>query len=310
MDAPAVQSWISPKVQHAYGLPEVKPNKKGSLAISPSGITFTADKGASYQVPRAALLAVNSGNERVELWGTGGRILRMAIPNGGGLAAGGVLHHKVNMLSIEFKDMKQAYHAAVFYLPASEAERVIASFSEVPASPKGLVAESLPKVMTFCGPDSSVSPRSVLLTMPAWNETNVPSSYRDLVYEHAIDRLKKIKEVGRIYRDGEIYDQQNCPQYTIHLSVTAFKQGSQVARSMIGPVGFFVGTTNMAFTMDITDATGQLKVSDQLKSTVRGDGESKNVADGVAKTLAKRYASETKKFEKVQAAPARPAVRS
>jgi hypothetical protein len=70
----------------------------------------------------------------------------------------------------------------------------------------------------------------------------------------------------------------------------------------MGPVGMFVGTTQMSFQVNITDATGQLYVSDQLKTTVRGESESKNVADSVAKTIAKRYAAETKKFEKTRVA--------
>jgi hypothetical protein len=62
----------------------------------------------------------------------------------------------------------------------------------------------------------------------------------------------------------------------------------------------FVGTTQMSFNINITDTTGQLNVTEQLKATVRGESESKNVADSVAKTIDKRYASETKKFEKTR----------
>ncbi len=71
---------------------------------------------------------------------------------------------------------------------------------------------------------------------------------------------------------------------------------------MMGPVGMFVGTTQMSFNVNITDTTGQLNFTEQLKATVRGESESKNVADGVAKTIAKRYVSETKKFEKTKMA--------
>jgi hypothetical protein len=60
---------------------------------------------------------ISSGNERVERWGTTGRIVRMAIPNGGGLAAAAVMHHKVNELTVEFHDARGAYHGTVFFLP-------------------------------------------------------------------------------------------------------------------------------------------------------------------------------------------------
>src|ERR1700676_4422506 len=114
---PHFVEWKAPGVEHAYGLPETKVHEKGALTINSGGLTFKGKSG-SHSIPRSALLAVSTGSERVELWGIKGRILRMAIPNGGGLAAAGVMHHKVNMLSVEFKDPRDGYHAAVFYLPA------------------------------------------------------------------------------------------------------------------------------------------------------------------------------------------------
>jgi hypothetical protein len=71
----------------------------------------------------------------------------------------------------------------------------------------------------------------------------------------------------------------------------------------------FVGTTQMSLQVNITDTTGQLNVSNQLKATVRGESESKNVADNVAKTIAKRYAAETNKFEKTRVAGAGVSIR-
>jgi hypothetical protein len=273
--------WKSPKVEHAYGLPEVKPNQKGSLAINSGGLTFTAQSG-TYNIMRPQLMTISTSNERVELWGIKGRLLRMAIPDGGGIAAAGVMHHKVNTLSVEFKDRKGGYHAALFYVPAEQAERVIASFADLPT----------------VGPENP-TPMSdaASLTVPIWNQTEVPAAYKALVYEHAIERLQRVKGIGHVYRDGESLGDKNCPEYTIRISVSAFRQGSQVKRAVIGPIGMFVGTTQMAFNVSITDVTGRLNTTEQLKATVRGESESKNVADSVAKTIAKRYATETTKFQ-------------
>jgi hypothetical protein len=66
----------------------------------------------------------------------------------------------------------------------------------------------------------------------------------------------------------------------------------------------FVSTTQISFNVNITDTKGQLNFTEQLKTTVRGKSESKNVADSVAKTIAKSYASETRKFEKTGMASA------
>lgn len=288
--------WKAPRVEHADGLPETKAHDKGTLTINSGGLTFTGKSG-SYSIPRSALLAVSTGSERVELWGMKGRLLRMAIPNGGGLAAAGVMHHKVNMLSVEFRDSRDGYHAAVFYLPAAEAERVMTSFADLPSAQSEDSRPALATPSPACNNDS-FGPRNILVTMPVWNETEVPSAYRALLYEHTVDRLQHLDGIGHVYRGGETFGQKSCPDYVIHVSVTAFRPGSQVRRAMMGPVGFFVGTTQMTFNVNITDVAGRLNATDEVKATVRGESESKNVADSVAKTISKRYVSETKKFEK------------
>jgi hypothetical protein len=286
-------TWQSTSVQHAYGLPDTKKNAKGTLTVNPDGLTFTT-KSSSSSLQHRSIVAVSAGNQRVELWGMKGRLLRMAIPDGGGIAAAGVMHHRVDMLTVEFNDSRGGYHGAVFYLPANEAERALQSFAEMLPVPREAVN-------TVCqgGP---VKPGSVLVSAPAWDQIEVPAAYRALVYEHLIDRLQHVQGIGHVYRDGESnvqHDSQlGCPQYTVHISIAGFTQGSQVKRAVMGPVGMFVGTTQMTFDATFTDASGRWNTQEQVKATVRGESESTNVADNVAKTLAKRYASAKKEFEK------------
>src|SRR6266704_1993213 len=116
--------WSSQNVQHAYGLPQAKPNDKGTLTVTSEGVSFTG-KAERFTIQRPSVIAVSAGNQRVELWGMKGRLLRMAIPDGGGLAAAGVMQHRVDTLTVEFSDSKGGYHGAVFLLPANEAERAV-----------------------------------------------------------------------------------------------------------------------------------------------------------------------------------------
>ena len=69
-------------------------------------------------------------------------------------------------------------------------------------------------------------------------------------------------------------------------------------RAVMGPVGMFVGTTQMTFDAAFTDALGRWNAHDQVKATVRGESESTGVADSVAKTIAKHYVAAKKGFEK------------
>jgi hypothetical protein len=281
----ATAVWQSTKVEHVYGLPDIRHNKKGTLTLSADALTFTGKSG-NASILRSAVTAVSAGNQRVEVWGIGGRILRMTIPDGGGLAAAAVMHHRVDMLTVEFNDSRGGNRAAVFFLPASEADHVLQNFALTPMPPR--------KVSDAVCQNAPIEPKSVLVPAPNWDRAQVPAAYRALAYEHLIDRLQSAKDVGHVYRDGEGDGEGACPQYTVHISVTAFKEGSSVKRAMLGPAGMFVGTTQMTFDVSFTDASGKLKVSEQIKATMRGESESTNIADQVAKNVAKHYATALK----------------
>ena len=193
------------------------------------------------------------------------------------------MHHRVDMLTVEFNDGRGGNHAAVFFLPANEAERALENFALTPVPPR--------KVSEAVCRNAAVEPRSVLVPTPNWDHAEVPAAYRGLVYEHIIDRLRRTKEVGQVYRDGDGESYGGCPQYIVHISIATFKQGISVQRAFLGPVGMFVGTTQMKFDVTFTDASGKLNTREQITATMRGESENTNVADHVAKSLAKRYAA-------------------
>jgi hypothetical protein len=221
-------------------------------------------------------------------------LFRMTIPDGGGLAAAAVLHHRQDMLTVEFNDARGGSHAAVFFLPAHEADRALQSFALIPAPPRTAS-------IAACQ-NPSIESNSVLVAAPNWDQAQVPAAYRALVYEHLVDRLRKTKEVGHVYRDGEGNAERGCPQYTVHIAITAFKEGSSVKRAYLGPVGMFMGTTQMKFNVTFTDASGKESSKEQIAATMRGESESTNVADHVAKNVAKHYANMLKGADKSLAA--------
>ena len=217
-------------------------------------------------------------------------LFRMTIPDGGGLAAAAVLHHRQDMLTVEFNDVRGGSHAAVFFLPAREADRALQSFALIPAPPR--IASA-----AVCQA-SSIESNSVLVAAPNWDQAQVPAAYRALVYEHLVDRLRKTKEISHVYRDGEDIAERGCPQYTIHIAITAFKEGSSVKRAYLGPVGMFMGTTQMKFNVTFTDASGKQGSNQQISATMRGESENTNVADHIAKNVAKHYVNMLKSADK------------
>jgi len=190
------------------------------------------------------------------------------------------------MLTVEFSDPRGGNHGAVFFLPANEAERSLQSFalSEVPARTASDPVCQNPEV----------EPGSVLVTSPNWDRAEVPAAYRTLVYEHVIDRLRHTKSIGHVYRDGENDGRNGCPQRTIRISIATFREGSSVKRAFLGPAGMFVGTTQMKLDVVFSDNLAKLDNRQQITATMRGESESTNVADHIAKNLAKHYATALK----------------
>ncbi len=207
--------------------------------------------------------------------------MRMAIPEGGGMAAAAFMHHRVDMLTVEFSDTRGGMHSAVFYLPATEADHALKSLAKESLTPRKPTEEG-------CG-TNPVDPGSVLVEIPNWDQVEVPAAYRSLVYEHVISRLKTAKEVGHVYRYGEVGRDSKCPQYTIKIAIEGYKKGNQVIRAATGPIGMFASPTQMTFAVTYADVSSGLKKSEEIKASVRTESESTGVADAVAKKLAKQY---------------------
>jgi len=297
---PSAAIWQSAKAEHVYGFPELKPHNKGTLSFSLDSVTFSGKTGTT-SIDRKDVTAVSSGNQKVEIWGMKGRILRAAMPNGSGVAGAMFMKHRVDMLTVEYRDRHGAIHGAVFFLPAHQADQALQSFTQMPVPLRPEAVPDFPnraELTTAPNCQDSVEARSVLVVAPSWEHTEVPAAYRALVYEHVVDRLRLTQGAGRVYRDGEDSGQKLCPQYTIHISIVVFKPGSQVKRAVLGPVGFFVGTTQMTFDTTLTDTSGSVNLHTQVKGKTRGETENTNVADGVAKKIAKQYASVLKTADK------------
>jgi hypothetical protein len=278
--APATVEWSTPHAQHVYGLPEAKIKDKGALSITAIGLSFHGEM-SNTTIPLATILAAGSGNERVELWGLKGQILRAVMPNSSGLLAATVMHHRVDMFTVEFVGANGGYHAAVFFLPAHDADRAVKTLSALPVQYHQPLANVCEKAL--------VQPKTIRMPQPEWSGLTVPAVYRALLYEHMVDELRKSGQFERVYRDGEEAAGNACAQYTARLSVTGFKPGNQVERASLGPVGMFVGTTQMVFDASIRDADGRMDFHEQVKATVRGESQNTKVSESIAKKFVKKF---------------------
>jgi hypothetical protein len=278
--------WSSTRAIHVLGMTDVKASENGILTITPAHLAFTA-KSASSTIDLPSIVSLSAGNESVELWGMKGRLMRMAVPYGGGAAFATFMHHQRDMLTVEFVDSQGGYHGAVFYLPGNEAEQALRSITPSPGT-----AHHRPGLPC---PIASRVPHSITVKQLTPDQSDLPAAYRVLIYEHIIDRLHRAP-LSVVHRDEASDGRGDCSQYTMRLSTTAFKPGSQVKRASMGPAGFFVGVTQITLDLEITDARGTTVIRDQIKASQRGESESMNVIDKIAQEVVKKWAREQKQL--------------
>ncbi|WP_213806637.1 hypothetical protein [Granulicella sp. dw_53] len=295
-DAQAPESTATAEVQsldkgladviYLAGLPDAKPRIKGVLILTPNALSFTSE-GVHALIPLKRIFAVSIGDERVERGGTTGQIARKIIPYGGGAALGAASQHSVDLLTIEYRDPHDGYHGTVFVLPTKQAlalqQRMLAQIQ-----PPATVT---PQVC----PAGAAAPNSVLLAPIVVEGVDLPAEYRVLLYEHLLTALRQSRPADTFFRDGDVSAGPGCAALTLHLSTDDFKKGNQAVRASTGPLGLFLGTTSLSFRLKLDAPDGKLILEAKLKKSKRGDSDSLNLAQSIAKDISKRIDKALKK---------------
>lgn len=276
----AYEEWHSGETVHLIGLPEIKEKEKGLLSISPTALTF-ASPGGRASVQRAEISNVSTGDVNVETGGTAGKITRAIIPFGGGSALATVTHKQLGLLTIEFRDQRNALHGAVFLLPKDEALQAQQQLGEQ-TSP-----HSTEPPQGRCETNGGVLPDSIKVAVITTPGDPVPAEYRMLIYEQLVRRLREEGRFTAVYRDSDDEPEAACPKYHLVLTLDAFKKGNAAVRASTGPVGFFVGATKLKFHVQVQALNGRMLIDKDLKASQRGDTDSLNIADKITKSLTK-----------------------
>lgn len=276
--------WRSEHARHIFGLPGVKPSMEGTLTISPAGVVFFQTNGEA-SIERANVMAVSVGNERMEKGGTIGKIGRK-LPYGGGQLLALVAQGKVDLLTIEFRDQNDAYHGVVFALPQNEAEKAKEVFSSPSVTPvlQHIVEDPHPPCISgsFRVNTAKVSPIAVV-------GAPIPTEYKVLLYEQLVRHLEKHAGLEHIFRDGDRSPEASCPQMNLTVSLSAFRKGNAVLRASTGPLSTFgVGATKLRYHVLLQDYQGRMMLDQDLKASKSGDSESLDIADTIAKRVAKK----------------------
>ena len=278
------------------GLPAVDRNSVGDLSIGSKALKFTTER-SSIEIPKMRILAVSAGDERVELGGAPGKIARMLLPYGSGLALGAVAHKKVGLLTIEYLDAAGQYHGAVFVLKTQDVAPTMAALD-----PWSFAAASGPLAASSC-PAWKVQPNTVRVeTIGADYQSGFPAEDRVLLYEELVARLGSEKSVVKVYRAGDKSPDARCAEFSVVVHATTFNKGDQAVRASLGPLGHFVGTTKLAFHLAITGQNGTSIFDEDLKKSEGSDSDSLNITKVISKSVVKNLKKSSKHMHQAQTA--------
>ena len=105
------------------GLEDVKPNAKGTLAVTANGLEF---KGAAShsQIPIASIEDIFTGADNRQAGGKLLTVAKMGVPYGGGRVLSLFTKEKYDSLTVEYRDEHGGLHGALFSMPVGQASIV------------------------------------------------------------------------------------------------------------------------------------------------------------------------------------------
>jgi hypothetical protein len=230
----------------------------------------------------------------METGGRAGRIGRKLIPYGGGSVVAIMTQTQVDLLTVEFRDAHDAYHGAVFILPKSEALNAV----RVLGSPMAQQAVEEPRSACTQPP---LDPASMKLATISTVGAPVPVGYKVLLYERMMRRIQEDARFGHLYRDGDRSPEAACPMLQLTITLNTFTKGNQAVRASTGPLGMFIGVTKIKYHIHLTTFDGKILLDQDLKEAERGDSNSLDIADKIAKSVRKKL-KKTPVHQRVQTA--------
>ena len=116
---PAAPSVVQTDVKLVMGGVTVKNNSVGTLSVIGSVLQFATAK-TKVEVEASSILDISTNEDsRQDITGVA-HLATAAIPYGGGRVLS-LFSHKVDVLTVEFKDANGGYHGAVLVLPQGKA---------------------------------------------------------------------------------------------------------------------------------------------------------------------------------------------
>ena len=115
-------------------------------------------------------------------------------------------------------------------------------------------------------------------------DVSIPAEFRYAIYERLIEQVRDSRKFEKVFRSGDKAAAGVPDLVTLHTSVEAFTEGSQMKREL-APVA--LGSTKVDVTAQVTSKDGKTLLSQKVAGKVRIFGENLGATNDLAKRITK-----------------------
>ena len=115
-------------------------------------------------------------------------------------------------------------------------------------------------------------------------DVSIPAEFRYAIYERLIEQVRESRKFEKVFRSGDKAAKNVPDLVTLHTSVEAFTEGSQMKRELV-PVA--MGSTKVDVTTQVTDKDGKKLLDQKVAGKVRVFGENLGATNDLAKRITK-----------------------
>lgn len=115
-------------------------------------------------------------------------------------------------------------------------------------------------------------------------DVSIPAEFRYAIYERLIEQVRDSRKFDKVFRSGDKAASSVPDLVTLHTSVEAFTEGSQMKREL-APVA--MGSTKVDVTAQVTGKDGKTLLNEKVAGKVRIFGENLGATNDLAKRITK-----------------------
>jgi hypothetical protein len=147
-----------------------------------------------------------------------------------------------------------------------------------------LAAAALVLAQKPAAPVEKLHASAIQIELTDVGDISIPAEFRYAIYERLIEQVRDSRLFGKVYRSGDKAAAGVPDLVTLHTSLEAFDEGSQMKREL-APVA--MGSTKVDVTAQVTSKDGKTLLNQKVAGKVRIFGENLGATNDLAKRITK-----------------------